>query len=99
MPRTQPNIIITGTPGVGKTSHCEALAQNAKLQHLQINRLVKERKCHDGWDEEHQSYIVDEDGVGRNYRSHLPLEFANRAFGLILCYVCSCLTPLKKTTK
>ena len=65
MPRTEPNIIVTGTPGVGKTSHCELLAQNTGLRHLSINKVVKDRGCHDGWDEEHQSHIVDEDKVSR----------------------------------
>lgn len=63
MGRGQPNIIVTGTPGVGKTSHCELLAQNSGLQHLSINQVVKERSCHDGWDEEFKSWIVDEDNV------------------------------------
>ncbi len=63
MGRGQPNIIVTGTPGVGKTSHCELLAQNSGLQHLSINQVVKERNCHDGWDEEFKSWIVDEDKV------------------------------------
>lgn len=61
MSRTQPNIIITGTPGVGKTSHCELLAQDTGLKHLSINKIVKERGCHDGWDEEFKSWVVDED--------------------------------------
>lgn len=62
MPRSGPNIIITGTPGVGKTSHSELLAQNvSSLTHLSINNLVKERTCHEGWDESAQSWIVDED--------------------------------------
>jgi MoxR-like ATPase len=61
--RTQPNIIITGTPGVGKTTHCEMLAQNTGLKHLSINDVVKERGCHDGYDEEFKSWIVDEDKV------------------------------------
>jgi len=65
MARTQPNIIITGTPGVGKTSHCELLAQTSGLKHLPVNQVVKERCCHDGWDEEFKSYIVDEDKVWR----------------------------------
>ena len=64
MGRKNPNIIITGTPGVGKTSHCEMLAQNTSLKHLSINEVVKTRGCHEGWDNQFQSYIVDEDKVG-----------------------------------
>lgn len=68
MARTSPNIIITGTPGVGKTSHCELLAERTGLTHLSVNDVVKERECHEGWDDEFQSWIVDEDKV----RSPLP---------------------------
>ncbi|KAK0651972.1 P-loop containing nucleoside triphosphate hydrolase protein [Cercophora newfieldiana] len=61
MARTAPNIIITGTPGVGKTSHCEQLAERTGLKHISINTIVKDKECHEGWDEEYQSWIVDED--------------------------------------
>ncbi|MCJ1472858.1 factor activating pos9 [Lambiella insularis] len=61
MTRNQPNIIITGTPGVGKTSHAELLAQGTGLEHLSINQVVKERECHEGWDEGMSTWIVDED--------------------------------------
>lgn len=61
--RNQPNIIITGTPGVGKTTHCETLAQNTGLKHLSINDIVKERALHDGYDDDFKSWIVDEDKV------------------------------------
>ena len=64
MPRLSPNIIITGTPGAGKTSHSELLAQNIpSFRHLSINAFVKERGCHEGWDEGAQSWIVDEDAL------------------------------------
>lgn len=64
MPRPRPNIIITGTPGTGKTTHCEVLAEKCPdLKHLSVNRVVKERECHEGWDDEYQSWIVDEDKV------------------------------------
>ncbi|KKA25975.1 hypothetical protein TD95_002152 [Thielaviopsis punctulata] len=61
MSRTQPNIIITGTPGVGKTTHCEIIAERTGLTHLSVNQVVKDRECHDGYDEEYSSWIVDED--------------------------------------
>ncbi|KAK4110723.1 P-loop containing nucleoside triphosphate hydrolase protein [Canariomyces notabilis] len=61
MSRSLPNIIITGTPGVGKTSHCELLAERTGLKHVSVNQVVKDKECHEGWDEEYQSWIVDED--------------------------------------
>ncbi|EJT76252.1 hypothetical protein GGTG_06174 [Gaeumannomyces tritici R3-111a-1] len=61
MSRTLPNIIVTGTPGVGKTTHCEVLAQRTGLKHLSVNHVVKDKQCHEGWDDEYQSWIVDED--------------------------------------
>ncbi|KAL1975310.1 hypothetical protein VTN31DRAFT_3702 [Thermomyces dupontii] len=59
--RTQPNIIITGTPGVGKTVHSTQIAQDTGLKHLAINQVAKERDCFDGYDEERGSWIIDED--------------------------------------
>ncbi|KAH9909818.1 AAA domain-containing protein [Xylariomycetidae sp. FL2044] len=59
--RTNPNIIITGTPGTGKTTHAEILAERTGLRHVSVNQVVKDKECHEGWDEEFQSWIVDED--------------------------------------
>ncbi|KAG6353922.1 hypothetical protein INS49_005179 [Diaporthe citri] len=61
MARSLPNIIVTGTPGTGKTTHCEVLAEKTGLKHLSVNQVVKGRECHEGWDDEYQSWIVDED--------------------------------------
>lgn len=63
MPRKKPNIIVTGTPGVGKTTLCESLTLSTNLKHLAINGIVKERNFHHGWDEQLKSWIVDEDKV------------------------------------
>ncbi|KAI0398237.1 AAA domain-containing protein [Xylariaceae sp. FL0594] len=59
--RTNPNIVVTGTPGVGKTTHCEMLAERTGLRHVSVNQIVKDKGCHEGWDDEYQSWIVDED--------------------------------------
>lgn len=64
MARTLPNIIITGTPGTGKTTHSELLAERTGLKHISVNDVVKDKECHEGWDDEYQSWIVDEDKVG-----------------------------------
>lgn len=61
--RTSPNIIITGTPGVGKTVHCEQLAQDIGLKHLSINQVAKDRDCYETYDEGRKSWVVDEDKV------------------------------------
>jgi adenylate kinase len=63
--RTSPNIIITGTPGVGKTTHCESLAERTGLRHISVNQVVKDKECHEGWSDEFHSFMVDEDKVGR----------------------------------
>lgn len=82
--RTQPNIIVTGTPGVGKTTHCETLAESTGLKHLSVNDVVKERACHDGYDEKFKSWIVDEDKVGDSLYRWL------RSLGAMELIVCSC---------
>ena len=74
MTRRFPNIIITGTPGVGKTTHAELLAESANLKHLSINKIAEERDCTDGRDEELDTWIVDEDKV-RDAR--LPIASPN----------------------
>ena len=58
-----PNIIITGTPGVGKTTHAEQLAQATGFTHISVNQIVKDEGFHEGKDEETGSWIVDEDKV------------------------------------
>lgn len=63
--RKLPNIVITGTPGTGKTSHAAAFieATDFNFEHLNVGDIVKERGCHEGWNEEWQSYDVDEERV------------------------------------
>jgi len=61
MARASPNIIVTVTPEVGKTPPHQVLAERTGLRHISVSRVVKDEGCHEGWDDEHQSWIVDED--------------------------------------
>ncbi|KAL3945838.1 MAG: hypothetical protein SGBAC_000110 [Bacillariaceae sp.] len=59
--RTKPNILVTGTPGVGKTSTASLIAERAGLKHVNVGDLIKELKCYDGFDKELDTNILDED--------------------------------------
>ncbi|PHT87940.1 hypothetical protein T459_10046 [Capsicum annuum] len=59
--RRKPNILITGTPGTGKTTTSSALSEATELRHINVGELVKEKKLHDGWDDNLECYIINED--------------------------------------
>lgn len=56
-----PNILITGTPGTGKTQTSQLLAEKTGLTHLNIGSIVKEQGFYEYKDEDFDSYILDED--------------------------------------
>jgi len=58
-----PVIIITGTPGTGKTTHAQLLVNESPipLKNINVSEWVKERDLFEEYDEEWQSYTVDED--------------------------------------
>lgn len=60
-----PVILITGTPGTGKTTHAQLVAEQSPIpmRHISVGELVKEKGLQEGYDEEWQSYTVDEDKV------------------------------------
>ncbi|RKP06839.1 putative adenylate kinase isoenzyme 6 [Thamnocephalis sphaerospora] len=59
--RQQPNILITGTPGTGKTTLSELAALALSFNHVNVSELVKERELHDGYDAEFDTYILNDD--------------------------------------
>ncbi|KAJ1454018.1 AAA domain-containing protein [Pelagophyceae sp. CCMP2097] len=61
---TAPNILVTGTPGTGKTALSAAIASRlAGLKHVSITELAEEIKAHDGWDAERDCHVLDEDAL------------------------------------
>ncbi|KAJ1964068.1 factor activating pos9 [Dipsacomyces acuminosporus] len=61
--RKSPNILITGTPGTGKTTTAEMVALAAGLKAITVGDLIKERSLHDGYNEEFDTYWLNEDKV------------------------------------
>ncbi|CAL8993082.1 unnamed protein product [Prunus brigantina] len=63
MVRKRPNVLVTGTPGTGKTTTSSTLAEATQLRHINVGDLVKAKNLHDGWDDELDCYIINEDLV------------------------------------
>ncbi len=51
-------IIVTGTPGTGKTKLAKKLAKIYKLNYLDVNELIKKYKLYDSYDRKLKTYIV-----------------------------------------
>ncbi|XP_065060287.1 adenylate kinase isoenzyme 6-like [Rhopilema esculentum] len=61
--RDFPNILITGTPGTGKTLLAKELADRTGMKFINVGELAEKEQLYDGWDEELQCHILDEDRV------------------------------------
>ncbi|MFH1638049.1 MAG: adenylate kinase family protein [Candidatus Woesearchaeota archaeon] len=99
-------IIVTGTPGTGKTSLAKALAKKLKYKYIDVNQVVKKHKLKECYDKARDTYEVNEkklskalitiikkgDYVIDSHMSHcLPKKYADR------CIVTKCeLKALKK---
>jgi adenylate kinase len=53
-------IVLTGTPGVGKTYLARRVCKKLGWNHLEINKLVKREGLYIGYDKKLKSWIVDE---------------------------------------
>lgn len=62
--RSLPNILVSGTPGVGKTTLCKKLCQKVQsLKHVNIGDFAKENNCLEEWDEELECHVLNEDKI------------------------------------
>lgn len=61
--KISPVIVITGTPGTGKSTHAELLVQESPfpLQHINVSEFAKQEELYENFDAEWNSYVVDED--------------------------------------
>ncbi len=52
-------IIVTGTPGVGKTTLAKGLARETGFSYVGVNDLVRRERLHKGYDRKTDSYRID----------------------------------------
>ncbi|CAH2241079.1 adenylate kinase isoenzyme 6 homolog [Pararge aegeria] len=59
--RNLPNILITGTPGVGKSTISKLLSERIKYPWREVSKLAEEYSCLDEYDPEYQCPFLNED--------------------------------------
>ncbi|KAI8058937.1 AAA domain-containing protein [Gilbertella persicaria] len=95
MERSLPNILVTGTPGTGKTTTSEMIAEATGLDHVNVGELVRTKQLHEGYLEEFDTHVLDEDKLldeleevlkegGKVVDFHTCEIFPERWFDLVL---------------
>uniref|UniRef100_A0A182N0J9 Adenylate kinase isoenzyme 6 homolog n=1 Tax=Anopheles dirus TaxID=7168 RepID=A0A182N0J9_9DIPT len=56
-----PNILVTGTPGTGKSELCRRLAEQLGLEWRSVSEIVSANKYVEEYDEEFECPVLDED--------------------------------------
>ena len=63
--RSKPNILVTGTPGTGKTCTCELLRAATSFNYVNVGQLIRSHDFHAGHDPEFDTFVMDDDAEDR----------------------------------
>ncbi|AWR99573.1 adenylate kinase family protein [Metallosphaera hakonensis] len=64
-------IVVSGTPGVGKTSVCSILSNMLKMEYVHVSKFVIERKLYKGYDQTRSSFEIDDQIVAKELNDYL----------------------------
>ncbi|KAL9653746.1 hypothetical protein ABK040_008634 [Willaertia magna] len=93
--RRYPNILLTGTPGTGKTTIGEAVVKtlqetlNIEFIYLNVSEIAKQEQFVEEFDEERNTYVLDEDKL----LDWMEEQLGNLEKGFIVDYHSSELFP------
>ena len=83
--RKRPNILVTGTPGVGKTATASLIAEATGYKHINVGELIKQHKCYEGYDDALDTHILDEDKL-LDLMENMFQECADDNMGIVADY-------------
>lgn len=52
-------IIVTGTPGTGKTTLAKRLAKKLQFHNIEVNKIIRKYKISEGYDKKRKTKIID----------------------------------------
>jgi len=59
--RSSPNILIAGTPGVGKSTLCELVAEATGMEWIDVSQIAKTQKLFEGYDSTYGCHVLNEE--------------------------------------
>jgi adenylate kinase len=65
MPNRLKVILVTGTPGTGKTTLAKMLAKKLAMKYIDVNQIIKEGGLSEGYDAKRAAKIVDTKKLGK----------------------------------
>lgn len=77
-------IIVTGTPGTGKTEFSKILAKKSGFEHINLNDLIKKNKWFDSFDKENYCVVVDLKKLGANVKKLVAQKKKEGSKGIII---------------
>jgi adenylate kinase len=59
--RTLPNILITGTPGTGKSTLAQQVSEGSGLDWVDVSQIAKDNKFFEGFDSDYGCHVLNEE--------------------------------------
>tara|TARA_Y100000034_G_scaffold136940_1_gene217409 strand:- start:5440 stop:5904 length:465 start_codon:yes stop_codon:yes gene_type:complete len=77
-------IIITGSPGTGKTRLAKKLAKQKHYEYINVAKLVKQGKLYDKYDRKRRTYVVDTKKLNKFLIEIIKTYKNNKIKGIII---------------
>ena len=89
-------IIVTGTPGTGKSALARHLAKTARFLYIDVNFIIALKKLGKGFDLERKCQIIDEKQLRKALLDLIQLHTKKRSRGIIIdSHLSTCLPRSK----
>jgi adenylate kinase len=71
-------IVVSGTPGTGKTTYAKKLAKEKGFLYIDVNKVIDENKISEGYDRKRKTKIIDTDKLNKHLISLIKKEEKNK---------------------
>lgn len=77
-------IVVTGTPGTGKTAVAKKIAKKKSFLYIDVKKLVKNFKLGTGYDKKRKSIVVDLKKLNKLLINIIEVSKANEVKGIVI---------------